>query len=94
MKKYLIVIEKSSTGFSAFSPDVPGCITVGKTIEETIENMKEAVSLYFETIVEEGERLPLGKGVQYHINNGLLKNNEIAEQYFLTEIDMHLPEVA
>ena len=43
-----MVIEKTDTGFSAFSPDVPGCITVGKTVESTIVNMREAIELYME----------------------------------------------
>lgn len=39
MDKYLIVLEKSETGFSAYSPDVWGCVATGETMEETMENM-------------------------------------------------------
>ena len=38
--KYLIVIEKSKTGFSAYSPDVPGCVSTGRTVEEIEQNMR------------------------------------------------------
>jgi predicted RNase H-like HicB family nuclease len=41
MKKYLIVIEKTSTGFSAYSPDLDGCVLTGATREEVERNMRE-----------------------------------------------------
>lgn len=56
--KYLVVIEKTQTGFSAYSPDLPGCVTTGKTQEETAENMKEAVSFHIEGLQLEGEPIP------------------------------------
>ncbi len=58
MMRYLIVIEKTQTGFSAYSPDIPGCITTGTTREETTENMKEAISFHLEGLKLEGESLP------------------------------------
>ena len=56
--KYLIVIEKTQTGFSAYSPDVPGCVTTGATHDETAENMKEALDFHLEGLKIEGEPLP------------------------------------
>ncbi len=47
---YLTIIEPTQTGFSAYSPDLPGCITVGYTIEETRKNMQEAIELYIEEL--------------------------------------------
>lgn len=44
-----VVIEKSRTGYSAYSPSVPGCITTGKTIDGTLESMREALELHIET---------------------------------------------
>ncbi len=94
MKKYFVVIEKSETGFSAFSPDVPGCITVGETVESTIVNMREAIELYIEAAAEEGQELPAGKSIEQHIQNGLLKEGEIADEYFLTQIELELHVMA
>lgn len=91
MEKYLVVIEKSETGFSAFSPDAPGCITVGDSVEATIANMREALELCIEATVEDGHDLPTGKGVEYHIRNSLLKQGEIADEYFLTQVEIELP---
>lgn len=56
--KYLVVIEKTDTGFSAYSPDVPGCVTTGATPEETVESMEEAISFHLEGLKLEGEPLP------------------------------------
>ena len=94
MEKYVVVIEKSETAFSAFSPDAPGCITTGKTVEDTIANMRQALAVYIEAIVEEGQDLPSVKGVEYHIQNGLLKEGDISDEYFLTQIEIELPEMA
>ncbi len=48
MAKYLIVIEQSNTGFSAYSPDLPGCVATGKTKEETECTMREAIEFHIE----------------------------------------------
>lgn len=56
--KYLIVVERSETGFSAYSPDVPGCITTGKTEAETETNMREAIEFHIEGLKEEGLPIP------------------------------------
>ena len=49
--KYLIIIEKTNTGFSAYSPDVDGCITTGKTRAETEQNMREALIFHLEGVL-------------------------------------------
>ena len=56
--KYLIVIEKTETGYSAYSPDLPGCISTGSTREETEQNMREAIAFHIEGLRAEGYELP------------------------------------
>lgn len=56
--KYLIVIEKSKTGYSAYSPDLPGCVSTGSTIEETEQNMREAIAFHIDGLKEEGYEIP------------------------------------
>jgi len=56
--KYLIVIEKSETGYSAYSPDLPGCVSSGATLEETEQNMREAIAFHFDGLKEEGYDIP------------------------------------
>ena len=54
MKKYLIVIEETSTGYSAYSPDLPGCVSTGRTREEAELNMREAIEFHLEGMRLEG----------------------------------------
>jgi predicted RNase H-like HicB family nuclease len=56
--KYLIVIEPTGTGFSAYSPDLPGCISTGATRDEVERNMQEAIELHLEGLREEKYPVP------------------------------------
>jgi len=56
--KYLIVTEKTSTGYSAYSPDLEGCVATGSTSEEVVENMREAIKFHIEGLREEGYEIP------------------------------------
>ncbi len=58
MKKYLIVIETTQTGFSAYSPDLPGCVSTGRTREEIEQNMREAIAFHLDGLREEGQPVP------------------------------------
>ena len=58
MSRYLIVIEQTSTGFSAFSPDLPGCIATGETREEVEREMKLAIEFHIDGLREEHEVIP------------------------------------
>ena len=56
--QYTIIIEKAKTNYSAYAPDLPGCVTTGKTIEETRNNMKEAIAFHLRGMREDGEPIP------------------------------------
>jgi predicted RNase H-like HicB family nuclease len=56
--KYLVVIEETPTGCSAFSPDVPGCIATGAAVAEVRLRMQEALELHVEGLRADGEPLP------------------------------------
>lgn len=58
MKKYLVVFEKAGSNYSAFSPDLPGCIATGKTRKEVAANIKEAITLHLTGMKEDGLALP------------------------------------
>ena len=58
MQRYLIVIEPTGTGFSAYSPDLPGCVSTGATRADVEANMREAVALHLEGLREDGEPVP------------------------------------
>ena len=57
-RRYPIIIEQTSTGYSAYSPDVDGCIAVGDSPEETLRNFQEALAEHFEAMREIGEPIP------------------------------------
>ncbi len=56
--KYLLVIEPTSTGYSAYSPDLDGCIATGTTLEEVKQNMQEAIVFHLEGLQIEGYPIP------------------------------------
>jgi len=58
LKRYALIIEQTTTGFSAFPPDVPGCAAVGDTEDETRENFRDALAAHFEAMREVGEPIP------------------------------------
>jgi predicted RNase H-like HicB family nuclease len=58
MHRFLIVIEKAGKNFSAYSPDLPGCVATGKTREETEERMHEAIEMHIRGLIEDGLPVP------------------------------------
>ncbi|MDQ6831265.1 MAG: type II toxin-antitoxin system HicB family antitoxin [Gemmatimonadota bacterium] len=58
MSKYLIVIEATERGFSAYSPDLPGCVSTGGTRSEVEQQMREAIEFHLEGLREDGAPIP------------------------------------
>ncbi len=58
MHKFLIIIETAGANFSAYSPDLPGCIATGETREETERNMLEAIQMHIEGLREDNLPIP------------------------------------
>jgi predicted RNase H-like HicB family nuclease len=58
MQKYLVIFEKAVNNYSAYSPDLPGCIATGKTRRETEIKIKEAINLHIEGLKEDGLPMP------------------------------------
>ncbi|HXV17576.1 MAG TPA: type II toxin-antitoxin system HicB family antitoxin [Gemmatimonadaceae bacterium] len=58
MSRYLVIIEESDNGYSAFLPDLPGCIATGGTREEVEALMREGVEMHLEGLRESGEPVP------------------------------------
>jgi predicted RNase H-like HicB family nuclease len=58
MYRFLIVIEKANGNYSAYSPDLPGCVATGATREEAEQNMYEAIELHLQGLKEDGLSIP------------------------------------
>lgn len=56
--RYAILIEKSKTGYGAYVPDLPGCVAMGETFEETEKLIKEAVEFHLDGLKEDGVIIP------------------------------------
>ena len=91
MGKYLIVIEKSKSGFSSYSPDVLGCIATGETFDQTVTNMKSALEFHLQGLLEDGEEIPQPRGIESYLE---AERDSGDEEYYLTHIVIQdiLPE--
>ncbi|MGQ0835332.1 MAG: type II toxin-antitoxin system HicB family antitoxin [Gammaproteobacteria bacterium] len=56
--RYLVVLEKSKTGFGAYVPDLPGCVAVAETREEALRLIREGIELHIESLRGAGEPVP------------------------------------
>src|SRR5216117_1396494 len=91
MQIYLILIGRTSTGYSAHCPDVLGCATVGKTVEEVVANMKKALELHFEGLVEDGDPIPRSGGIDAY--RDVMKDLDV-DQYFLAHVQIDTRRLA
>jgi len=58
MKKYLIVIEETGSGYTAYSPDLPGCVASGWTRSEVEQRIRHSLAIHLESLRQSGELLP------------------------------------
>lgn len=56
--RYAIVIERAGSNFSAYVPDIPGCVVTGATVEEIEANMREAIAFHLDGLREDGIPVP------------------------------------
>ena len=66
--KFIIAIEPGSdtTAWGVVVPDLPGCFSAGDTLDEAMENAREAVDLWCQTVIEDGGDIPMGKTIAMH----------------------------
>lgn len=56
--RYAVVIERAGDNFSAYVPDLPGCIATGATVAEIETNIREAIEFHIDGLKEDGEQVP------------------------------------
>ena len=67
MIKYLVIIEKADKNYSAYSPDLPGCIAAGKTRETAERNMKKAIEMHIRGLRRDNQPLPEPRSIAEYI---------------------------
>lgn len=58
MRQVIITQDENGSGYTVEVPSLPGCISQGITIEEALTNIKEAIDLYIEVLIEDGQPIP------------------------------------
>jgi len=56
--RYAVVIEKAENNYAAYVPDLPGCVATGKTVEETEQQIREAIEFHLRGMREDGLPIP------------------------------------
>ena len=67
MYRFLVVIEKANNNYSAYSPDLPGCVATGATREEAEKNMYEAIEMHIQGLLEDKLPIPESKSFAEYI---------------------------
>ena len=67
MKEYLVIFEWTGKNWSAYSPDVPGCVATGKTREQVEQNIKEALEFHIEGLHLHGDPIPEPRAQAGHV---------------------------
>jgi predicted RNase H-like HicB family nuclease len=58
MNKFLVLFEKSNTGYGAYAPDLPGCVATGRPLEETRARMAKAMEMHLSSMRDDGDEIP------------------------------------
>jgi antitoxin HicB len=67
MRQVVLIPDAEVGGFTVIVPSLPGCISEGDTVEEALANIKEAIDLYIESMIEHGEEVPEDTGLPLQI---------------------------
>lgn len=68
--RYPIIIERTARNYSAFSPDLPGCVATGRTLEQTIKNMEQAIRMHLRGLQKDGLPIPKPSSkLTYEVSN-------------------------
>ncbi len=67
MHRFLVVIERAGRNYSAFSPDLPGCVATGKTRREGERNMHQAIQMHVEGLLEDNLPIPASRSFAEYV---------------------------
>lgn len=90
-RAYLVVYEKGAKNWSAFSPDIPGCGSMGSALKDTRTNMRAAVKLYLSESAKAGEPLPKATATSVNFKDFDPRRES---EYFVEWLKVPLPRSA
>ncbi|OGU35304.1 MAG: hypothetical protein A3K13_14285 [Gemmatimonadetes bacterium RIFCSPLOWO2_12_FULL_68_9] len=67
MHRYLVVVEPAGENYSAYVPDLPGCVATGDTRSQTESNIREAIKAHLDGLSQDGEPIPEGRSTADYI---------------------------
>src|ERR1017187_1628630 len=88
-QSYIVVYERSPANWSAFSPDLPGCGSLGDALEDTRANMREAMELYLSETAKAGEPVPEPSATSVDFEE--FDPGHEAKQYFVEWLQVPMP---
>ncbi len=68
MYRFLIIIESGSRNYSAYAPDLPGCVATGRTLVDVEKNMCEAIAMHIQGMIEDGEPIPVANSSPIYVD--------------------------
>lgn len=89
-REYMVVYEKAVDNWSAFSPDIPGCGSLGDDLDETRANMREAMELYLDETAKAGEPIPTASATKVDFDE--FDPGHETKQYFVEWLPVALPK--
>jgi predicted RNase H-like HicB family nuclease len=69
--KYAVVFERGEDNFSAYVPDLPGCVATGATLESVRKNIQEAIEFHIEGMMEDGDPIPPPTTISEYVEAGV-----------------------
>lgn len=71
MYRFLIIIEEGEHNYSAYVPDLPGCVATGRTRKEVEENMRQAIAMHIQGMIEDHEPIPTSQSIAEYVDVSL-----------------------
>ena len=65
--KIVVVLEKNARNYAAYAPEVPGCVSTGRTADETLENIRKALKGHLEWMARDGDPMPESEPEEAHV---------------------------
>ena len=97
--KYAAVFEQTPNNYSAYVPDLPGCVSTGESLEDTRKTIREAIAFHIEVMLEGGEALPEPRmsleEAESHHNDVLVEYDdtdvELPAKFDIVEVEVETP---